>query len=680
MKNVTPTTTQQTIIEDIAKFLDSQKRVFILKGYAGTGKTTMIQFIIDILEDKKYRYLLMAPTGRAAKVLNEKTHRTTTTIHRGIYNLERMVVEERQNVEEEEPKFIFPVRVNVDRHVMIIDEASMVSSRKSENDMMQFGSGILLDDIFTSLGPNGKVVFIGDPAQLPPVGDNQSAALDVHYFEKYGMTADCAELREVLRQQGDSLILKNAMKIRQLLQAERRNELVFETDDNEVTKLQPEDMVSRYVETQPEPALNNSVIITFSNRAARDYNIAIRHAYFPQSKDITARDVLMVVHNNYRYDLMNGDFVQVDSIDSEKECINVPVFVTIGMERKRVTVTLCFCNATLLAPGRERQKCKLLLSLLDSKEPALTLAEMTALYVYVRMRYPRVKPGTKAFADIMMNDPYYTALHVKYGYAVTGHKCQGGEWEQAFVDFTGRTGLNDDCLRWTYTATTRASRHLFGLNMPDISPLKGITFHATAKVSKAPNVERYFAPQPDTPFHGPSAAEWLKAKFWAITESLTGTDYQIVNVKSQNYQEQYFVQTPDGTLRFDLFYKKGGYFSPAKAECATATASEVADLMNVEDHASFIVDYASTDDVLQRLHNQVQSVCDELGIAITAIDSSNSHQYVITYHFKTSGLFSYVRFFYTQNGSITSAMPSSDLGSDDTLLNMFIQRLSACLS
>lgn len=232
---------QKNALQAIESFLDDDKSIFILKGYAGTGKTTLITPILSIAHRLGKTCQLMAPTGRAAKILADKTKHPASTIHKAIYELSHIEAVEGDEREESKVEFRFPLRqmndsrrpgpaVAPDSSVLIIDESSMVGSRKSTGDLFMFGSGILLDDVlrFARHDEGGKIIFVGDPAQLPPVGDPDSFALDVHYITDKGYSVDSYELTEVIRQESDSTILSNSIKLRTLIQSNIRTELVLD--------------------------------------------------------------------------------------------------------------------------------------------------------------------------------------------------------------------------------------------------------------------------------------------------------------------------------------------------------------------------------------------------------------------------------------------------------------------
>ena len=229
---------QKSVLSKISDFIVSEANIFILRGYAGTGKTTMIQTIVNEIS-KSISVVLMAPTGRAARVLASKTDHDASTIHRAIYGRAAIRAKKCDDIADLEFKYVFPVGQSNDKIVAIIDEASMLCSRTIQQELFQFGTDNLMDDLLTYVRPSfgGKLIFVGDPAQLPPVGESESNALRREFFEEKGFKVMEAELTEVLRQSGESVILKNAMQIRNLLEKDKRNRLVFEEKANEVGEI-----------------------------------------------------------------------------------------------------------------------------------------------------------------------------------------------------------------------------------------------------------------------------------------------------------------------------------------------------------------------------------------------------------------------------------------------------------
>ena len=665
---------QQDILEKVKQFADSSNEIFILKGYAGTGKTTLVKYIVNMLARQQKPFKLMAPTGRAAKVLGEKTGYKTTTIHKGIYAFDHLEIQKVQTSENEyEFKYIFPLASTKSSTINIIDEASMVSSMKSSMELFQFGTDIMMDDLLTyGLQQRSKLIFVGDPAQLPPVGDNKSNALDAEYFRAKGLKAQEEELTEVLRQGEGSLILENAMQVRDLLSCSKRNTLNFKTDLRECIELHEQHVVDKFMELFPNPKIGESVIIAFSNQQCRDFNLEVREKLYPGRPDVCSNDILMVVHNNYRYGLMNGDFITVAS-SGPTEIQSAPVFVRIAGEKKKIVVSLTFRDVIIEVNG-EPIGCKIIDSMLKTKEPGLTIEEMKALYINFCMRHSNLKPGSEEFMDVLKEDPYYNALWVKYGYAVTGHKCQGGEWDTVLVDYTGRTGLNNDHLRWTYTATTRAQHVLYGVNMPHVSPFCTLKFDAVIKIKKAEKNARAFQKNLTTPFHNAQSPDGVKAKYHAVADALEGSPYTITNVDSKSWLEIYTIEGPLGKQRFDGYYNVSYVFQSFKPFSQNAETEDILRLIDNEEFLPIQVDYEPDSKALKDLYFIVMCVCSELGIKIMNIEE-NQNNYFVNYHLKTSGCFSFLKFYWDINLRITHVTPFSDLGTDDELLKELIQKL-----
>lgn len=657
--------------------MTSDASVFILRGYAGTGKTTMVKVIADYISQSR-QVLLMAPTGRAARVLGNKTGYSATTIHQTIYGKKVIKSKAVKDVADSEFKFIFPVlqNDNAGDAVAIVDEASMVCSRKIEHELFVFGTDNLMEDLLTFIRPSfgGKVIFVGDPAQLPPVGEQISNALKAEYFKERGLKVCEGELTEVLRQKGDSLILKNAMMIRDLLEKEKRNNLVFEEKEGDVETVASEDFLHKYLDYRKKSGKHDSVIICFSNKAASRYNRDIRTALYGDNAPIRVNDILLVTQNNYRIGRMNGEFVQVLDI-GERIQQSAPVYAQMGGEKKRIVITLNFVQVTVPDGNGTPMSCMLLEDLLLSDRATISIDEQRALYINFCMRNPHLKQMTEEFANALQNDLFYNAIRAKYGYAVTGHKCQGGEWGKVFVDYTDRTGLDDDSLRWAYTATTRAQKTLYVANLPHVTPFSKFRIDP---IQKGKNMEaecRVIADVDPTPYHDEHAANFLKAKYHCIADNMDGTPYSIQSVVSKPYQEIYLIRTPDGFDRFDILYKGSGIFRPAKAISQNQHTQQVCMMLNDERPMPLVFDYHPSDKTHEQLYNLVRSSCDGLSVQITnAVE--HPEDFSMVFYMRTSGAFSCIKIYINSKGFVTYAKPMSMLGTDDGELRAVINEMN----
>ena len=657
---------QNEVFKKIKAFMESDASVFILRGYAGTGKTTMVKVVADYITQSRDMYL-MAPTGRAARVLSQKTKRMATTIHKAIYEGTCLVSKVTKDIAETEFKLFFPISESKQdgKNVVIVDEASMLCSRKIKHELYKFGSDNLMEDLLTFIRPGfgGKVIFVGDPAQLPPVGESVSNALRAEYFQKQGLKVMEAELTEVLRQKNDSIILKNAMMIRDLLKKDKRNSLVFEEKKDDVETISANCFLEKYLDYRKKSDKNDSVVICFSNKSASRYNRAIRTDLYGKDVPVRENDVLMIIQNNYNLGRMNGEFVPVLSV-GERTQQSAPVYVQVGGVKQRKIITLNFVQVTVTNGLGNPCWCMLLEDLLNSDKPELSIDETRALYINFCMRHPELRQGTQQFSLVLMQDAYYNAIRAKYGYAVTGHKCQGGEWGKVFVDYTGRTGLDNDSLRWAYTATTRAQKTLYVANLPHITPFSKFRIDPIQKCNRIDPECRILNEVGPTPFHDDNVDNAIRAKYHCIVKNMEFSPYSVVSVLSNPYLETYNIQTPDGVDRYDLYYKTGPVFQPVKAVVPNSHSVFIAMLMDDEHGMSYKFDYIPSDESYSQLYNLIRSACDTLGIQITNV-VEHKEDYNVVYYMRTSSTFSYIKVYVNAEGFITYAKPMSLKGTED---------------
>lgn len=674
---------QKEALAAVESFLGSDRSVFILKGYAGTGKTTLVTPILDIAASLGRECLLMAPTGRAAKILAVKTGREATTIHKAIYELSHVEAVDGNEKDASKVEFRFPLRqmpnarrpgppLTPKELLIIVDESSMISSRKTSDDLFMFGSGILLDDLaqFARLDEGGKILFIGDPAQLPPVGDPDSFALDAQHLRSKGLLVDTVELTHVVRQDAGSAILNNAVKLRAFIQERKSSGLVLERKNGEVEDIDMDDIASKYCEISPRPSTGGPVIICFANKTAAAYNASIRRRYFSDGCDsVREGDRLIIVGNNYSVEnrtVLNGEFASVLSVSDTVEKQYGVVYIDDGTEKKkRTTIELAFRDVELLFEDGIVVKKKIFDSLLNNMQPNITYQEMCALVSNFNMRHKDIKRNSPEYLHALMSDPFYNAIRAKYGYAITCHKAQGGEWDTTFVDFSGRTGLNKDCLRWSYTAVTRARQRMFGCFMHNI-PALTFTVSGIKKISRAP--DEYFPKSgtaPAGPFHNEESPVPLKAKYWQVQDALDGSGYAIHGIDHFPYRERYIIEDLEGNVYpFDATYSSNGFFRPFVPVRRAETPEELVRLMNEAPYFSFPYTYIPTNDCLAELYRKICSSCDELDITIINI-VEHMENYRLVYYLKTDGLFSYLEIFFDKQGKVTHVNPSSEAGNLD---------------
>lgn len=494
-QHINLTNDQHNALEMLHAFLESDERVFILQGYAGSGKTTLLKGFVEYLKSLEKKYQLMAPTGRAAKVINQKTSFESTTIHKGIYSFEELQ-EIKEGEDETDVSFLYQYKIRnnpeVYDSVLIVDEASMVSDILSQGEFFRFGSGHLLRDLVTygriqEATTTSKIIFIGDPAQLPPIGMNFSPALDLSYLnETYKVSVSQAEMKEVKRQDANNGILISATKIRQCLTSGYFNDFDLKKDNQDIFNPAYQDYLETYKSQQDQ-----KIIICYKNKTALDLNRAIRKEKFGDDLPIQAPDTVIIGGNNYRLGIMNGEFAVVSEASPSVENREVSFYIEKG---KTITVRLTWRGISLVLPDENNQPKTINGFILENYlygDNYLKPEEQRALYVDFKNRHPKLKKGTEEFKEAIINDKYFNCILLKYGYAVTCHKAQGGEWATAFVFWDrgtqanfnfyetehNRSGkTNSEFYRWAYTAVTRASKKLFCINPPYFSSFSGMNF------------------------------------------------------------------------------------------------------------------------------------------------------------------------------------------------------------
>lgn len=570
----TLTSGQNGLLDELDKFLSDKSTCFLLKGYAGTGKTFMMKGLTDFLTETKRSFRIAAPTGRAAKVISQKTKHKAYTIHKTIYSSKDLKEFKTKNEDGTETfKFYYELKHNEDpdNTIYIIDEASMLSNVYSEGEFFRFGSGYLLKDLinyinFDNNDHNKKVIFIGDNAQLPPVNMNFSPALDGKYLQdNCNLVSSEFELTEVVRQKAESGILHNATKLRQSLKANIFNQLDIETSFNDINKTKHEELLSKYLEACNNSIDEETIIVAYSNSSVKEYNDFVRNHFFPNQNTITVKDKIILVSNNYNYpqmELLNGDFGIVKEVSTINESR------TIKLKRKNrrnetieINVPLTFRNVTITFTDEEFKKhdiqCKIIENLLYSRHRDLSSDELKALYIDFKIRNEKLKSGTKEFKDAIRSDVYFNALRIKFGYAVTCHKAQGGEWANTFLNCKTSMGyFNSSYFRWLYTGITRAKENLYTLDEPHF---------AIGSNLQPPKIEN-FQPREDIltlnteiseielPFDFSNQTKFVKHIYLIVSECLKDENVNINDIRHTNYLEHYTISQGNETAVFKINY------------------------------------------------------------------------------------------------------------------------------
>ena len=451
---LTPTEGQATVLRHLAAFLLSLKPnpTYILRGYAGTGKTTLVTTLVKTLPEIGMDYVLMAPTGRAAKVLGGYTRKYASTIHKKIFQVQAF------------PDGSLRMARAQNKHkdtLFIVDEASMIGEDR------EFGAKSLLDDLLAYVfsGERCRLLLIGDTAQLPPVGNDESPALDINYLEsQFLLTIATYELTEVKRQALQSGILSNATHLRELLIEDKMEYPLplFDLHFDDTERIDPEIFEEMLYKSFDAEHSNDSVIVCKSNKRANLFNQAIRSRILNIEGEIATGDKLMIVKNNYFWAdghqqisfIANGDMAEIQKITHYEEMYGF----------RFADVELSFPDY----PDAQNLDVKIILDTLNSNSASLSEEENMRLLQAIEADYMDI-PNRRERYKAMKKNPWFNALQVKFAYALTCHKTQGGQWKNVYVDSS--LNLKDDVekeeLRWLYTAVTRAQERLYFVNFKE---------------------------------------------------------------------------------------------------------------------------------------------------------------------------------------------------------------------
>lgn len=449
-----PTDDQASALKNIALYITEDKAdtIFLMTGYAGTGKTSIISALVKTLDILRMKCVLLAPTGRAAKVLSSFAGKTAFTIHKKIYR--------QKSMKEGIGSFVLDRNLSRDTF-FIVDEASMIPN--TSNDSSIFGSGKVLDDLieYVYSGTDCKLIIVGDTAQLPPVGSQISPALDPGIMNEYGFGLITAELRQVLRQSETSGILMNATKIRGQIDEHNLSHPAISVEDfKDIRRISGEDLIEEISSAYGSCGLEGTIIVVNSNKQANRYNQGIRNRIFFREEEISPGDMVMVVKNNYFITaeeenvafIANGDIAEIKKIIKYEE--------RYGFRFAEMLLSFPDYNLDI--------ESKVMLDLLHLDTPSLPSDRSSELFKNIQADYIHLKSRRKQY-EAVREDPYFNALQIKFAYAVTCHKAQGGQWERVFIDqgMFNHNEITVDYLRWLYTALTRSTDKVYLVNFSD---------------------------------------------------------------------------------------------------------------------------------------------------------------------------------------------------------------------
>jgi len=688
------TNDQKKLIEKLDDFIRNENQCFIIKGYAGTGKTFILKGLIEYLKNLHIYTVLAAPTGRAAKVMNDYTKSNAYTIHKTIYSMNDIEKINESNYENDEILiYSYKIRCNEDPiyTIYIIDEASMISDTYNNVDFFRFGSGYLLSDLIAYMNLNNfnkrKVIFLGDNAQLPPINMNFSPALDEEYLKnKFNLKVDSYQLVEVIRQKEDSGILYNASYIRNALNENTFNQIDIKTDFNDLKSIKPDAILDTYLKVCNKPEDEDTIIITYSNAFSKEYNDLIRSYFFPNQKDLAPNDKVIVLHNNYNYpiDLLNGDFGKILYVSPkvEKRKITIKIKNEKG-ETKKKEIILSFRDVIIEFKNYNTPyelNCKIIENTLFSDRRDLSLDEIIALFIDFKIRNPKLDVRTDEFKYYLKNDPYFNALRLKFGYAITCHKAQGGEWKNVFVDCKTNMGcFNSHYFRWLYTALTRAKRNLFVINEPHYK--FGDTLQQPENIDLTPR-EDIIIIHPEfidfeSYFDFPDNNEISRNIFYAIFKLTKNKGVSISNIENKLFHDIYHFNKKDIKSRIIIYYNKDGRISSIKNIENNSFSKELIDILKIIENKKIIIDEAKTEEksipeftftekFLEDFFKFISSKLQANNIKI--IDIKN-YPYMQRYVFQKGAFTAEIDFYYNSKKQFTRTIPQKNKSTSTELLN-----------
>ena len=667
---------QTELVKRLGEFLSGNKAsAFLLRGYAGTGKTFITKGLTEYFRSIGRNYVLAAPSGKASKVIAAKTRSPAYTLHKTIYSFKDIAEYRDDDLDGTETyKFYAQLAVNemsADT-VFIVDEASMLADVYNEAEFFRFGSGYLLQDFlkFVNLDHNDhrkKVIFIGDDAQLPPVGMSFSPALDADYlYREHGVRSTGFELTEVVRQKADSGVMRNSTALRKALQSGTFNQLAVELDYPDVAKVEHDELMSRYLESCGGQINGESIVIAHSNSDVANYNQRIREHFFPGCPQVTEGDKVMAVSNSsaYGFFISNGDFGLIKQVlgESERRPVRLKRKHSDTGEIESIDVALAFRDVRIgfkdLEGNNRFFHAKILEDLLYSEKPSLSSDENKALYLDFCIRNSHLKRGSLEFKNTLMSDPYFNALRLKFGYAITCHKAQGSEWNHVFVKCkTHQSQLSAGYFRWFYTAITRTSMNLYLLDPPNLRLGSGIkvvqppgiglpqgttssdgrargeaisekTIHEAEQsaadkpaqgIPKAEGIQEHSA----NTFGIPATAPFLIALLKRVQDLIAGTDISIEGIGHNQYQEAYTFRLGEDFARVDIGYngkeKISRVTSPQLSELSSQIIGLLAPLKGAPVASGSTVPadrFNFEEEFLNELHHRLIPLAEEREIAI----------------------------------------------------------------
>jgi hypothetical protein len=698
------TANQQDLVKKLDVFLTNKSQeCFLLQGYAGTGKTFITKGLTEYFKAQHRRYILAAPTGKASKVISQKTSVPAYTIHKTIYSDKDIKEYKTDKLDGTETyKFYYELRVNDDdaQTVYIIDEASMIADVYQEDEFFRFGSGFVLKDLLKYINidnnnHNKKIIFIGDNAQLPPVGMKFSPALSSQYLSKnYGLTTTAYELTEVVRQSKSSGILQNSITLRNTLKDRMFNTLDIKLNYDDVTHVEHTDLLPEYLKACDNKISDEAIIIAHSNNYVKKYNDRIREVFFPGNKEIAVDDKVMATSNSkYQILISNGDFGIVKSISQypEQRTITLKTKNKESNEVHKIEVPLSFRSVVIefidLEGHPHNIECKIIENLLYSSEPKLSSDQNKAIYIDFVTRHPGLKPGTPDFKGAIQRDPYFNSLKIKFGYAITCHKAQGSEWNQVFINCDSHTNkMSEGYFRWLYTAITRASKKLYTLDEPHYkygSTMKHIRQQNTNRIiemKKTPSQSIEVNNKQEL-FGISSEDIFLLTLLSKVKELTEPKKIKIVDIQHYEYHEVYSFKYNNNQAEIKIYYNGKNIISHINKTHNTKLSDGLLRVLQpleklmigtvqTENNKNCVISF--TEDFLKKQYEFLTSLGREKAILVNNVAH---HNYLEKYFFKREDEFAVFDFYYNGKKQFTHWTPESGKSNSKALINDIVSMI-----
>jgi hypothetical protein len=629
----------------------------------------------------------MAPTGRSARILNSKTAIPAKTIHAHIYALDKIQVDEDAtnpdnpgyaDSNDSSHRFYFPLKENEPQSALfIIDESSMIGDLENKGDLVQFGSGKLLSDLiqYARIGRYGhisgervKILFIGDPTQLPPVSESNSPALSKEYLtNEFNVVATGFNLTKVMRQAEGGEILTQATKLRDSIIEKQFNSFSLKGNGSEIQEISTQNAIDTAVESMAKKV--SVAFVTYTNKQALTLNQSIRERIFSkQDLPMQVGDTLLVNKNSPLYSLNNGDLIKVVNPN------HLPEVKSIRMKGVEHPVELSFRDVLIAYRDFNgaiiRSNAFILENLLTSNERELSAAENRALMIDFRSRYKALKTNSKEFKAAIGSDKYFNALQVKFGYALTCHKAQGGEWDTVIVDFSDARGnTNESYFRWSYTAITRASKKLLTISAPSFNEVSTLDWNGTALPYSNVNSNSLYSEiwkDPDwVRFSFIKGQEALFANYEKISKLLLENSLNVASITHNQYCEDYLISSENNHVNIQYWYNAKGSVSKiaikpvSRADMNPDLNEEALKLFNL---AIFdeTLSFDGQDEFFLKFKRQLSSLLKDSNISIVSI---RALAYCYRIEFDEEGHKSQIDFFYNNKKQWTKAQ---EVGGDDS--------------